>query len=477
MMLAARGLIDESVHPAQVAGSFYPVDPAELRNRIDQLMSAEKGGGLQGKAVVMPHAGLDFSGSVAAAAAQALDTQNHCQKVVIIGPSHRANFKGIVLHPARAWSTPLGEVPVDWVGMRELLPAEDVSIDRRPFIGEHSIEMPLLFLQRLFAQFQVIPILVGAMTAEAMAENLRKVWGGPDTLICLSSDLSHFLSRDNARALDRETRALLEQNSWRSLTPRRACGHHILSGAIKLSESLRMRVTGLDFATSDEVGGSVDRVVGYGAFVFQYPGVSILQKCDRELLLDLASAAIGAACEQGGRVPRIVADGNLSSALGAQRATFVTLEKHGNLRGCMGSVRSVRTLAGDVATNVLRAGFSDPRFPPLSHDDLPGLTIKISILSPIAPIDCRSEEELVHGLRPDRDGLILQDGGKGALFLPSVWRAIADPAQFVRALKAKADLAADYWSSTLQSFRFGVETFEAPYRGPQSTRLGPITIG
>jgi uncharacterized protein len=192
--------------------------------------------------------------------------------------------------------------------------------------------------------------------------------------------------------------------------------------------------------------------------------------------VNLASAAIEGACEQQGRTPRIVAHGSLGASLGAQRATFVTLEKKGDLRGCMGSVRPVRSLAGDVATNALRAGFSDPRFPPLNRDELCELRIKISILSAISPIDCRDEHELLQILKPDRDGLILQDGPRGALFLPSVWRAIADPCQFVRALKVKANMASDYWSNTLRSFRFSVESFEAPYRRLSSACLGPIRI-
>ena len=146
------------------------------------------------------------------------------------------------------------------------------------------------------------------------------------------------------------------------------------------------------------------------------------------------------------------------------------------MRGCVGSLLPRRPLAEDVGVNAVRAGFGDPRFPPLTRDELPDLTITISVLSPTAPIPCRSEDELVAQLRPDRDGLLLQDGRAGALFLPSVWRELPSPSDFVRLLKKKMGVAANHWSPTMTASRFSTESFGGPFVAPGEANLTGIAV-
>ncbi len=166
----------------------------------------------------------------------------------------------------------------------------------------------------------------------------------------------------------------------------------------------------------------------------------------------------------GGKAPKINIDGQLPRSLLAQRATFVTLNIGGRLRGCRGSMLAHQSLISDVANNAFQSGFGDPRFTPLSADELEQLEFHVSILSTPRRIACDSEAALLRALRPDVDGIVLRDGDRRSLFLPSVWAQIPDPAAFIRQLKLKAGLPADHWSPTFEAYRFVTESFgdEAP---------------
>ncbi|MFO0197326.1 MAG: AmmeMemoRadiSam system protein A, partial [Alphaproteobacteria bacterium] len=172
---------------------------------------------------------------------------------------------------------------------------------------------------------------------------------------------------------------------------------------------------------------------------------------------DLAQFMVRFGVEQGRR-PKI-GWGALSPSMKAQRASFVTLTLNGALRGCIGSVTAHRALHEDISDSAWKAAFGDPRFKPLTAEELAGVKVDVSILSQPRPIAVNSEAELINALDPDRDGLILRDGQRQALFLPHVWGGIPDPRVFIRALKRKAGLAPDHWSSETRAFRFSVESF------------------
>ncbi len=465
-----------SVRSAAVAGLFYPDDPAILAAKIDAAFAAAPPSPFRAKMVVVPHAGIDYSGAVAAQALRALDLTGGLRRVVIFGPNHRAPLSGLAIHPADAWSTPLGLAPVAGEALQSILPLEGIAVDARPFEGEHSLEMPLIFLQRLIPGLEIAPVLVGEAAPEFVEEALSRLWGGPETAICISSDLSHFLPAAKARAKDAETRALVEGGRWSELGSGNACGFAGLKGAIRRAQNLPMRATGVAFATSDQMGGPRERVVGYGAFAFEYPGAARIAKADQDRLVAVAAASLAFAAARGGATPEIVLERKLAPSLTAQRAAFVTLERDAALRGCVGSLFPRRPLAADVGVNAVRAGFGDPRFPPLARDELPDLTIRISVLSPEAPISCRSERELIDLLRPDRDGLLLREGRAASLFLPSVWREVPSPADFVRLLKKKMGVAPNHWSPTMAASRFSTECFEGPFVAPEKADLGGIAV-
>ena len=468
------------IHPAQVAGMFYPAEPDALNALIAALRSqARPDGGVAPKVVVAPHAGLVYSGSVAATAfgpwARRAEPP---RRIVIVGPAHRVAFQGIAVHPAARWRTPLGEAPVAHDAHARLLEAQGVFVDPRPFQGEHSLEMHLVMAQAMLPRpFEIVPLLVGDADTRQVAQALRRVWGGPETVIALSSDLSHFLDQRSARAIDSDTGRRIETLNAAALDGRRACGFLALKAALEIAAERDMRATGLALATSADAGADSSRVVGYGAFALEYAASARLAEADRERLLIASMAALDLAARSRGKAPAPSPGEDASPALSPWRATFVTLSENGRLRGCIGTLNPHRPLIEDALANTAKAGLADPRFPPLKESDLAGLRLDISILSHPRPLPATSESELAAALEPDRDGLILAAGKRRALFLPSVWRQIPEGREFVRHLIAKAGFERNCWPAGLDARRFRVESFGAPWRPADPGDIGPTPSG
>ncbi len=467
------------VHPAQVAGFFYPAEAESLRALIRQMRKrARPDGGVAPKVVVAPHAGIVYSGSVAATAfgpwARRADPP---RRIVIIGPAHRVAFRGLTIHPATAWTTPLGEARVARDLHTRLAEARAAAVDARPFAGEHSLEMHLVMLQAMLpAPFEILPILVGDAEPHRVAEALRLVWGGPETVVAVSSDLSHFPDRESAEEIDGDTARRIEVLDADSLEGRRACGYLPIRGALTIAAERDLRVSGLHLATSADVGADASRVVGYGAFALEYAASARLADSDRSALLSACMAGLAAVARQGGRMPALSFDARLSPALSSMRGTFVTLTEGGRLRGCIGSPAPNRPLIEDAMANAVQAGCADPRFPRLSEAELDGLRLDVSILSHPRPVPATSEAVLAAALEPDRDGLNLGVGRKQALFLPSVWRQVANAREFVRHLMIKAGLDAASWPAGMEAERFRVESFGAPWRRVAPGELAPVRI-
>jgi AmmeMemoRadiSam system protein B/AmmeMemoRadiSam system protein A len=468
----------EIVHPAQVAGIFYPGGADALRTLIaDVRARARPDGGVAPKVVIAPHAGLVYSGSVAATAFGPWARRAMpLRRIVIVGPAHRVAFSGIAVHPASNWRTPLGEVPVAAITHAELTRAPSVIVDSRPFVGEHSLEMHLVVLQAMLpAPFEIMPLLVGDADPHIVAEALRRVWGGPETVVAVSSDLSHFLDQTSAKSTDSDTRRRIETLDAAALDGRRACGFLPVKAALEIAAERDMRATGLHLATSADAGADASRVVGYGAFALEYAASARLAETDRERLLSACMSALQVATQSGGKASKARFDG-LSPTLSAWRATFVTLTENERLRGCIGSLEPRRPLIDDALANTAQAALADPRFPPLREPELTAVRIDISIVSHPRPLPAGSESELAAALEPDRDGLILSVGKRRALFLPSVWRHLPDARAFVRHLITKAGLAPNHWPEGLEARRFRVESFGAQWRQIDSKELAPTTI-
>jgi MEMO1 family protein len=467
----------DQVHPAQVAGLFYPAERSALRELISEAQQrARPDGGVAPKVVVAPHAGLVYSGAVAATAFGPWAKRSPGpRRIVIVGPAHRVFFRGLSIHPALAWTTPLGESRVARDLHTRLAEARAAAVDARPFAGEHSLEMHLVMLQAMLREpFEILPILVGDAEPHCVAKALRLVWGGPETAVAVSSDLTHFLDRASADATDSDTARRIERLEAQSLDGARACGFRPVEAALEIAAERDMRASGLHLATSADVGADASRVVGYGAFALEYSASARLTEADRALLLSATMAGLAAAARNGGRAPALAVDGRLSPALTAMRATFVTLTRDGKLRGCIGSPAQRRPLIEDAMANAVQAGFSDPRFPPLTEAELEGVSLSVSILSHPRPMRAASELELVAALEPDRDGLVLGVGQRRALFLPSVWRHATDGREFVRHLLAKAGLTG--FPDGIEAHRFRAESFGAPWRRVEASEIAPARI-
>ena len=442
---------------------FYPAEPDALNALIaDVRLRARPDGGVAPKVVIAPHAGLVYSGAVAATAFGAWARRAEPpRQIIIVGPAHRVAFQGIAVHPASKWRTPLGELAVAPVAHAELAQAPGIVVDPRPFAGEHSLEMHLIMLQAMLpAPFEIVPILVGDADPHIVAEALRRVWGGPETVVAVSSDLSHFLDQRSAKSIDTDTMRRIETLDAAALDGRRACGFLPIKGALEIAAERDMRASGLHLATSADVGADASRVVGYGAFSLEYAASARLVEADRERVLSACMTALRDAMQTGGKAPSVGLD-DLSPTLSAWRATFVTLTENEQLRGCIGSLEPRRPLIEDAVANTAKAAFADPRFAPLKASELLGLRLDVSIVSHPRPIPATSESELAHALEPDRDGLILSAGKRRALFLPSVWRHLPDARVFVRNLMAKAGFELNRWPAGLEARRFRVESFGA----------------
>jgi AmmeMemoRadiSam system protein B/AmmeMemoRadiSam system protein A len=449
-----------SVQTAGVAGLFYPAEPEALAAGVDTSLARAAAQDLAPKAVIAPHAGHIYSGDIAGAAYRLLSKRRgEIRRVVLLGPTHRMPVQGVALSPADAWETPFGAVAVAKGARDELARQGGVTVAPEPFVNEHSLEVHLPFVQRALGDVEVLPILVGQPAPGQVSGLLDRMWGGPETAIIVSSDLSHFHDYETARAKDAETAVGIERLQPQVCEGHRACGFLIIDGLLDQARRRDLRVTALDVRNSGDTQGARDRVVGYGAFAFEYAHSARLDSAARRTLLDVAKAVVHQAALHGGRPPNVNIEGKLAPSLMAQRASFVTLTIDGKLRGCRGSILAQQSLISDVANNAFQSAYGDPRFPPLAAAELERLEFHVSILSTPRRIECAGEAELLGSLRPDIDGLIIRDGDRQSLFLPSVWEQIPDPVTFLQHLKAKAGLPANHWSAGFEAYRFGTESF------------------
>ena len=260
-----------AIRPPAVAGTFYPADAARLRSTVEgHLVDGEGARGERPpKALIAPHAGYVYAGAVAGHAFAALgDRASEISRVVVIGPAHFVPFRGIALPSAAAFRTPLGDVPLDAEAITRIRDLPRVAFADAPHEPEHAIEVELPFLQSVLGDFALVPLLVGDATAEEVAAVLERLWDGPETLIVISSDLSHYEGYARASEHDAATAAAIERLDAAALGPRDACGYLPIAGLLVEARRRGMEVERLDLRNSGDTAGPKDRVVGYGAWAF-----------------------------------------------------------------------------------------------------------------------------------------------------------------------------------------------------------------
>jgi len=253
-------------HPA-VAGTFYSANRDELARRVSRFLDQATSDGAVPKAVIAPHAGYMYSGPVAATAYRLLSpARGTVRRVVLIGPSHQIPLRGLALPRAELFATPLGNVPVDREVCARASELPQVSMTDTPHAVEHSLEVHLPFLQQVLGEFTLIPLVVGEASPEEVSEVLAAVWDGPETLIVVSTDLSHYLDYDTARERDARTASAIEALRFEELGPGDACGCNAVAGLLHLARRQGFEVECLDLRSSGDTAGPRDQVVGYGAF-------------------------------------------------------------------------------------------------------------------------------------------------------------------------------------------------------------------
>jgi AmmeMemoRadiSam system protein B len=252
-----------------VAGQFYPESSGELSATVATLLKEAQGWDtIAPKALIVPHAGYVYSGPVAATAYARLQPyRDQYQRVILMGPCHRTPVHGLALSSADAYRTPMGDVPLDKTAIASL-DCPGVQIFNESHQNEHSLEVHLPFLQVLLGDFSVVPVVVGDAQPEQVSQVLDALWGGPETLIVISSDLSHYLKYDEARAIDAVTCRAIEDLDAGQINHDMACGATPVAGLLIAAKRRGMKVTTLDLRNSADTTGDEGLVVGYGAWMF-----------------------------------------------------------------------------------------------------------------------------------------------------------------------------------------------------------------
>lgn len=453
MALSAKSV----VRPAAVAGMFYPGSSSQLAAEVDELLD-----GVENlvpklgypKALVVPHAGYLYSGPVAARAYDELAAaRGLVKRVVLLGPSHYVAGRGLALPEADVLETPLGAIPVDKAAVQSLADLPQVVRSAAAHAQEHSLEVQLPFLQKMLGEFSLLPLAVGAATGAEVAQVLERLWGGPETLIVVSTDLSHYHPYEEARRIDGATLERIQACAT-DIGHDQACGATALNGFLGLCRAKGLEVRLLAACNSGDTAGGKERVVGYSAFAVWEGGEVPLVQAGR-VLLTIAKGSIA----NGLGLSSVPVKRNHLPWLLLPGATFVTLIIDGKLRGCIGSLSATRPLGQDVAANARAAAFEDPRFPKLARAEFPRCAIEVSLLSAPKPIHFADEEDLLAQIRAGEDGLILECDGARATFLPQVWQGLPDKRRFLQELLKKAGLPEDTRLARCKLSRYRVTKF------------------
>lgn len=251
-----------------VAGSFYPANPQQLHQMLDQFLADAASDAKAPKAIIAPHAGYVYSGPIAASAyARLKQVRDRISRVVLVGPSHRVAFRGLAVSRAETFATPLGDIPIDRPAVEAILQLPFVEYIEQAHTYEHSLEVHLPFLQEVLDEFTLAPIVAGDATPEQVSQVLEMLWGGDETLIVVSSDLSHYHDYATAQRMDKATSQLIEKLQYEQLAYDSACGKVPVSGLLNLARKKSLSISTIDLRNSGDTAGDKSRVVGYGAYV------------------------------------------------------------------------------------------------------------------------------------------------------------------------------------------------------------------
>lgn len=464
------------VRPPSVAGSFYPADGEVLSRQIGGFFSQGESPpeplGLERlpAILIVPHAGYEYSGPVAAAGFKQL-VNSEIERVILLGVSHRAHFKGAAVFEKGFWRTPLGKVRIDVNLAQEIVVGSQLIFANEEYHrNEHSLEVELPFLQKVLKEPKIVPILIGEEN-ESLIENLSSFLAknlDSQTILIISSDFSHYPPYEDANKVDKKTigailsgkvenlEKIISESMRAGITNLAtcACGETAIKVGMETARKLGIKdVRLIKYANSGDVPiGEKSQVVGYAVIGF-YSKSSKLNKKQQEKLLEIARETLGS-CLKTGKIPEFEVDEpELNKHLGA----FVTLRKNDQLRGCIGKFEPKVSLWQVVQRMAIEAAINDPRFPPVSFEELKEIKIEISVLSPRQKINDRREIEL------GKHGVVVKKGLRSGVFLPQVaTESNWDLDTFMGHLcSQKAGLEWDCWKQKdVELYTFTAQVFE-----------------
>jgi AmmeMemoRadiSam system protein B/AmmeMemoRadiSam system protein A len=434
----------ETIKGPSVAGTFYPADKNELRESVERFLSGIEKPQRSGRiiALISPHAGYRFSGQVAAYGFKEI-RDSAIQKVILIGVGHHVGFKGASVYTTGSFRTPLGDIKINESLAKKLLNDDaDITFYPEAYEKEHSIEVQLPFLQTVLKDFSIVPILIGTPTKKTydhLIDTLSEMLD-EKTLIIASTDMSHYHDYSSAMAMDGRIISAIERLSVGDTAKLLQNGQSELCGGYPVLITMEIaRRAGADYgllfhyANSGDVTNEKEKVVGYSSVGFI---ASPLSDKEKKALLALAKATIeeyvssGKVAERNIQNPRFRADG----------AVFVTIKKNGSLRGCIGNIQPVMSLYQSVIKNAIAASSADPRFPPVSKEELKDIEVEVSILSPLLPL------KDIRNIQVGKHGLVIRKGAQSGVLLPQVATEFGwDKDTFLEMVCTKAGLPKNAW--------------------------------
>ena len=481
LLISSININAQDVKKCEFCGSFYPSDPKELNNFIDKLLAEANEESVSGEifGIVVPHAGYDYSGRVAACAYRTLVGQKF-DTVVILASGHKHYPEHIAVYPQGRFETPLGILEIDSSLARQFESFNGSLLDKSYFSQEHSIEVELPFIQKTLKDAKILPILIGKADfdeLQGLAKKLSEISKEKKILIIASSDLSHFRTYDDAVGIDNETIDLIKEKNtdylWtlNEYNEQRACGIYPIITLLLYSKLKNAEIKILKSANSGDVTGDKEKVVGYVSAVTYNLGSETknkektgkialkeetmqdftLNKNEKKELLSIGRRAIESYL-QDNKIPEFKVD---SAALNEKRGAFVTLKKNGELRGCIGRIVADIPLHEVVSNVAVDSAINDPRFEPLNYKELKDVEIEISVLTPFEKIKKLDEIEV------GKHGLMIRQGFSSGLLLPQVpleygW----DRETFLKHLCLKAGIPQEsYLDKNVTIYKFSAIVF------------------
>lgn len=452
------------VRESVIAGSWYPGNRETLEDMLEGFLDKVGNDAIEDvRALICPHAGYAYSGGVAACSYKQLRNKSF-RKVILLAPSHQYPFQGVSVGDYTHYRTPLGEVPVSDESFEFVSESKMFSSLKEAHLKEHSLEIQLPFLQMVLDDFSIVPLVFGRLSldelkcaADVIIEHLDE-----ETLLVVSTDLSHYHPYEEAVSLDDECiKSILSMDTERALRGE-MCGKYAVLTAIEIAKKMDWSTKLLEYQNSGDVTGDKSGgVVGYASIVFY--GKIKKESAEGEVgveqqryLLKVARKSIETYMMDG-RLPEVEAR---YDELKEMKGTFVTLEKNGQLRGCIGNIMPEKEVYVSVRDNAISAAFRDPRFISLKRSELDGLEIEVSILSVPELIRVENPEDYLDEIDAGRDGIIIKKGDKSATYLPQVWEKIPKKELFLDSLCQKANLPMGCWrSGGAEIYRYRVQHF------------------